>query len=467
MNLLGIDVGTTSVKAAVFNKDGEMLLHNTYDYTLLTSGDFVEFPPQEYVRILKQAIRDAKEKYDIYALAIDTQCETMILADDDGEPLCDAIVWLDNRASKEAEEIKAHFGNKRVYDVTGQPEIAATWPACKLLWFKKNKPDIFSKIKKVFLLEDYLLYALTGEFVTEKTLQSSSIYFDITKDVWWDEMLGFIGIGKEKLPRLLDSGVCVGEYEGIKVVTSAMDQSAASIGAGVMQEGAVSEMTGTTMVIFVPCNEMPPYNPDSVIPCHYNFNGKYAQILWTQTAGMVLKWFKNNFCEQFSFKQLDEIAKDIPAGANGLTMLPHLSGSTMPYYNPDAKGTFHGVTLEHTRAHFVRSILEAIAAQLRENLEYLPFDVNELITMGGGAQSRLWCQIKADMTDKTLKTLANPETAVLGSAILAGVGAGVYKTAEDAMSIVKTDKEYTPGGENYDEVYNRFIELDKMMNRRG
>ena len=311
-----------------------------------------------------------------------------------------------------------------------------------------------------------MIYALTGEFVTEKTLQSSSIYFDITKDIWWDEMLDFVGIDKAKLPKLLDSGVYVGEYDGIKVVTSAMDQAAASVGAGVTKEGKVSEMTGTTMVIFVPCDKMPPYNPESVIPCHYNFNGKYARILWTQTAGMVLKWFKNNFCEDFSFAKLDEIAKEVPAGSCGLTMLPHLSGSTMPYYNPDAKGTFHGVSLEHTRAHFVRSILEAIAAQLRENLEYLPFDVNELIVMGGGAQSRLWCQIKADMTGKTLKTLANPETAVLGSAILAGVGSGVYESADSAVSLIKTDKVYDPSGEDYEEVYKRFTELDSMINRR-
>lgn len=464
-NLLGIDVGTTSVKAAVFNENGEMLLHNTYDYTLLTSGDFVEFPPQEYVRIVKEAIKDAKEKYDIYALAIDTQCETMILTDEKGEPLCNAIVWLDNRAQKEAEIIREHFGNKRVYEVTGQPEIAATWPACKLLWLENNRYDIFSKIDKIFLLEDYLIYSLTGEFVTEKTLQSSSIYFDITKEVWWDEMLDFIGVDRAKLPKLLDSGVCVGEYDGIKVVTSAMDQSAASIGAGVMKEGSVSEMTGTTMVIFVPCDKMPKYDPASIVPCHYNFNGKYARILWTQTAGMVLKWFKNNFCENFSFKELDEIAKEVPAGACGLTMLPHLCGSTMPFYNFDAKGTFHGITLEHTRAHFVRAILEAIAAQLRENLEYLPFDIDELITMGGGAQSRLWCQIKADMTGKKIKTLANTETAVLGSAILAGVGTGVYKSAEDAVKLVKMDKEYLPRGENYDDIYKRFVELDKKLNR--
>ena len=177
--LLGADIGTTSLKCAVFDTDGNLIKSVTKDYTLLVSGERVEFPADDYVKLFKEAYEEVLEGIQISALSIDTQCETLIVTDENGSPLMNAIVWLDNRAAKQAEEIKARFGNKKVYEITGQPEITATWPAAKLLWIKENNPEIFRKIRKVFLLEDYLLYKLTENFVTEKTLQSSTIYFDI------------------------------------------------------------------------------------------------------------------------------------------------------------------------------------------------------------------------------------------------------------------------------------------------
>lgn len=461
--LLGADIGTTSLKAAVFDENGRLIKSATKDYTLLVSGDTVEFPAEDYFKLFKEAYDEVTKGYEVSALAIDTQCETIIFADENGKPLMNAIVWLDNRAAKQAEEIKEHFGNKKVYEVTGQPEITATWPAAKILWLKENKPEILSKTKKIFLLEDYLLFRLTGNFVTEKTLQSSTIYFDIKNDCYWDEMLDFIGINKEKLPKLCDSGVKVGEYNGVSVATSGMDQIAGAIGAGVVDGTAISEMTGTTMVVFAPTENMPEYNPQSIIPVHKNYDGKFCLLSWTPTAGIALKWFKNNFCENFDFKELDNIAKDIPAGSNGLTFLPYLCGSTMPKYNPDAKGTFMGITMEHTRAHFVRSILESVAAMLKENLDYLGLNCNEIRSMGGGASSPLWCQIKADMTNKNISILENNETACLGSAILAGVSVDIYKDVSVVKDIVKIKKTYKPSGEDYTNCYKNFLKAEERI----
>lgn len=460
--LLGADIGTTSLKASVFDTDGNMIKSVTKDYTLIVSNDEVEFPADDYVKLFEEAYREVSEGLEISAFAIDTQCETLIVTDENDKPLMNAIVWLDNRAAAEADKIKAHFGTEKVYNVTGQPEITATWPASKLLWIKENKPEIHKNIKKVFLLEDYLLYRLTGNFVTEKTLQSSTIYYDIKNDCWWDEMLEFIGVNPDWLPKLCDSAKKVGEYKGAAAVTSAIDQIAGAIGAGITDTSVVSEMTGTTMVIFAPCNEVPAFNPNSIVPCHKNYDGKYCLLSWTPTAGIALKWFKNNFCENFSFRELDEMAMQVPAGSAGLVFLPYLCGSTMPKYNPDAKGAFMGLTMEHTRAHAVRSILESVACMLKANLDYLGVSVSEIRSMGGGASSPLWCQIKADMTGKNIAILENNETACLGSAILAGVGVGIFDDVTSVCKkLVKTKKVYTPSNTDYSECYKKFCDMEE------
>lgn len=455
--VLGADIGTTSLKAAVFDEEGRLIRSAVRDYTLIVSGDTVEFPADDYYRLFEEAYREVSEGLDIAALAIDTQCETMIVADENGKPLQNAIVWLDNRAAEQADEIKARFGNRAVYDVTGQPEITATWPASKLLWIREKTPQIFQKIRKVFLLEDYLLFRLTGNFVTEKTLQSSSLYFDIVNGNWWGEMLDFIGITEDQLPRLCESGTPVGTFCGATVVTGAMDQIAGAIGAGVVGQGIVSEMTGTTMAVFAPTDRIPPYDPESIIPCHINYDGKYCLLTWTPTAGIALKWFKNQFCENYDFRQMDELAASVPAGSCGLTFLPYLCGSTMPKYDPAARGAFVGLTMEHTRAHAIRSILESVACMLKADLDYLGVPCDEVRSMGGGAASPLWCQIKADMIGRRIAILENNETACFGTAVLAGVGAGIFADVPSAcQKTVRVKKRYEPGGTDYSECYQNF-----------
>lgn len=467
---LGMDIGTTSLKAAVFDEEGNRLALVCEDYTLDTdpATGFIEFDAERYIALCKGAVEKlTKEVGAVDAISVDTQGETMILTDGEGHPLYPAVVWLDNRATAEADAIRGKFGNRRVYEVTGQAEITAGWPASKLLWFKNHRPEIFAKTEKIFLLEDWVLYRLTGAFVTEPTIQSSTIYYDIGNRVYWQPMLDYVGITEKQLPALRKSGEVVGTYQGVPVVAGALDQIAGTLGVGVTDDTRISEMTGTIMAICAMTDEIPPYEEGSIIPCHIHaVEGKYCRILWSGTAGMALKWFKNNLAEDFSFRDLDGLAEKIPAGSDGMTMLPYFTGSTMPKYNPDATAVFSGVTLSHGRGHFARAIMEAIGFVLREDLEYIGADrVSEIRITGGGASSPLWAQMKADITGKSLTTVTESETACLGTALLAAVGIGVFPSIEEAAKkFTKPKRVYTPSGADYEEAYQRFRTLDDTLN---
>lgn len=470
--LLGLDIGTTSLKAAVFSETGERLGLKCVDYTLDTDAatGFIELDAMEYVSMCRRVTDEFIEEFGtLDAISLDTQGETMVFADGEGKPLYPAVNWLDNRASAEAEEIKAHFGNKKVYEYTGQPEISAGWPACKVLWFKKNRPDIWEKTKKIFLLEDWIMFHLTGNAVTEPTIQSSTIWYDVVRRCWWQEMLDFIGMTKDVLPELKESAEQVGFYRGIPVIAGALDQIAGTLGCGVYDDSRISEMTGTIMAICALTDKLPPYRADSIIPCHMHaIKGKYCLILWSSTAGMALKWFKNNLAEQFTFRQLDELAEKIPAGCEGLTMLPYFCGSTMPKYNPDVRAVFAGLELGHTRAHMARAIMEAVAFTLKQDLDYIGAEnVKEIRITGGGASSPLWAGIKADVTGKVLNTVSESETACLGSALIAGVGIGLWKDiCQASAEVTSPKKEYRPSGTDYTEAFRRYEALDDLMNRR-
>ncbi|MBR7116084.1 MAG: hypothetical protein IKC87_00025 [Clostridia bacterium] len=469
---LGLDIGTTSLKAAVFDTEGNRLGLRRVDYTLDTDAEkgYIEFDPEKYIEMCETVIAElTAECGEITALSIDTQGETLILTDECGKPTYPAIVWLDNRATAEAAAITEKFGVKHVYDVTGQPEITAGWPASKLLWVKNNRPEAFANTKKIFMLEDWVLYRLTGNYVTEPTIQSSTIYYDIHNMCWWDEMLDFIGIEADTLPRVVKSAEVVGEYRGIKVVAGTLDQIAGTIGVGVTDESLVSEMTGTIMAICVMKSEAPEFDPGSIVPCHLHaIPGKFCMILWSATAGMALKWFREQFASDVSFRELDELAAKVPAGCDGMSMLPYFCGSTIPNYNPDATATFSGITLSHTKAHFARAIMEAVAFMLKSDLDYAGVGKDGSIRItGGGASSPLWAGIKADVTGMELNTVSEAETACLGTAILAMVGDGAYKSIEEAAAAtVKTKNSYLPSGADYTEAYERYCKLDDLLNKR-
>lgn len=437
-NLLGVDFGTTSLKACLFSETGERLATESVQYQLITEGDFIEFPAEEFFSAFKTVFDKIAEKYEITALAVDTQGETMIVLDKDGKPLMNAISWLDNRAEKQAKEMEKAFGIERIYDLTGQAEVPAGYPAPKIVWLKENRPEIFAKADKFLLLEDYILYRLTGKFAASRSLYSSSLLMNVKTGEYIPEMLKYVGITEKNLPALYESGTLVGEYNGVKVVTSALDQIAGITGAGVVKENVMSETTGTALAVCAVTKKFPPYKKGLKVSAYYYKKGLYCLLMWSPTAGATLEYFKRTFCAGEGFDEMNAAAAAVPAGAEGLICIPHLCGTVMPENNPKVKGVFFGIELKYGKGHYIRAIMESVAYVIKEYIDFMQINVNEIRSVGGGSKSKLWCEIKSAVTGKKIETLKETETACLGSAIFAGVGAKVFEGAEQAAeSIVK------------------------------
>ena len=484
--ILSLDLGTTAIKVAIVNLQGRLLSTATKEYQLLTPDTLsVELPVDTYWKAfregLKEAVADSGISSDqLECLGISAQGETLIIIDKNGTPLRNAIVWMDNRAQKEAEELNAVFDIRETYKITGQVSIVPTWPAAKLLWLKKHEPENFKKIYKALLIEDYFIYKLTGKFVCEGSLFCSTVYWDINTKKWWKPMLQYIGISSEQLPEIKESGEVVGTInpeiakelglsKSFIIATGALDQAAGAIGVGNIKSGMFSENTGAALAICATVNKSF-MDKDQLMPCHYHgIKDLYMAHTFT-TGGMVMKWFRDGFCSQEAavgdltgFDPYDLMSREamkVPPGSNGLIMLPHLSGAMAPEANPKAKGVFYGATLKHTKAHFIRAIMESIGFIVLRNIraiEKMGLPVEEIRILGGGSKSSAWNQIKADITGKKVCTTANSDAACLGAAIISGTATGLFKSLQEAVSEMVVIKEtFTPDMKNHELYIKQF-----------
>ena len=495
-SILAFDLGTTALKCALHDLDGNILAKASEENQLITpDADSVEMDVETYWQAFKSAVAKVLKESGVHpaeikALGVSAQGETLILVDRDGKPLRRAIVWLDNRAQNEADELGETFGHRNAYQITGQVKLVPTWPASKILWIRRNEPEIFEKTGKFLLIEDYFLYRLTGEYVCEGSLVTSTCYWNFQTRAWWKEMLQELGVSEQQLPQYRESGEPVGKLRPEIAVelglsrntiacTGALDQACGAIGVGNIKPGIFSENTGAALAICATVNR-PILDPGDQMPCHYHgLPGLYMLHTFT-SGGIVMRWFRDEFAimemqvgkasGMDSYDLMGLEASRVAPGCEGLVMLPHLQGAMAPEANPKASGVFYGFTLRHGRSHFTRAIMEAVGFIVRRNIkviEGLGVSVNEVRALGGGARSRIWKQMEADIIGRPVLTTTNEEAATLGAAILAGKAVGLYSSVEEASEkMIKIKERFEPASVNraiYDDTFDTYIKLYEAL----
>ncbi len=495
---ISLDLGTTSVKTALFDAEGNMTATFTEEYRLHTPAeDIVELDPEVYWRCSRNGIRAVLAQSGVPAervvsVGACSQGETLITLDRSGAPLRNAIVWIDNRSKAEAEEIARALGQE---NPTGQVEVAPTWPITKILWMKRHEPQVFARASCYLLVEDYVLFRLTGAYRGEYSLYSSSYMLDVHGKRWWEGILGYVGVNREQLVELCEPGTEIGTVSpevarelGLspetRVVTGAMDQTAAMVGAGNLRAGVVSETTGAALVVCETLDRLPDRNPTSMAVQYHALPDKYFLIGWCASGGMTFKWLRDTIFtaekEQAAregsdaYDKLTAMAAGVPAGSQGLFFFPFMSGpGTLPV-DPEVRGVAYGLELHHGREHLARAVMESLAFVVRQNveeMERLGAGCTEVRSLGGGARSHLWNQIKADVMGRRVLTMRCPEAASLGTAVLQAAATGVYPDVETAAGrMVQQAAALDPIEKNrksYERIYRRFIELERRHFGRG
>lgn len=443
---MGIDVGTTAVKTMLIDNDGKNMVKSNVEYPLFfPHAGWAEQSPEELWQAVVTAVDRVLERFsgnrrEIRALSLSTQRDTLICTDKAGTPLRNAITWMDSRSTDQCARLEREVGAARVYEITGVP-VSTIWTLAFILWLREKEPDIFSKTACFGLVHDFVLRRLgAGRHFLDVSNACQTMLFDLSGGVWSDELMRCGGLTEERLPELVEPGTVVGTLdealcrrwgmEKAALVSGGGDQQCAALGAGAISAGDVEIGIGTAANLLAVCDH-PVLDPLRRMICHRAaIPGQWVLEGAMLATGKLMEWVRT---ELYGGAPLAEIDIDIEAhstpGAGGLTLLPYFEGAACPHWNPRARGTLAGLTLSTGRADIARAVLEGISADIARNIDLLhqwELAPEKLLVSGGGARSRLWMQILADVSGRTVAVPKQTDSAVLGAAMLAGVGCGMF-----------------------------------------
>ncbi|MFZ3151904.1 MAG: xylulokinase [Anaerolineaceae bacterium] len=477
MYYLGIDLGTSSVKVLAINSDHEIVGDTSREYPVYYPQEkWAEQDPNDWWEQTATAIRNLIEKYQIpsgsvAAIGFSGQMHGLVALDEHNEVLFPAILWCDQRTEEECGDITRAFGSDLLREYTGNKALTG-FTAPKVLWIKKNQPELFAKIKHILLPKDYLRYKLTGDYATDVSDASGTLMFDVRNRQWSKPVCDYLGVDESQLPIVYESYEVTGKVsEEVKallgltgevlVVGGAGDQAAGAVGTGTVEEGIVSVTLGTSGVVFV-AHENFVVDPECRLHAFCHANGKYHTMGVMLSAASCLKWWVDEAQAGADFDTLLEEA-DAAETSGGVIFLPYLLGERTPYPDPDAKGCFLGMDMNTRRGNLTRAVLEGVAFGLRDSLEILKdlnIPIQHVRVIGGGARSDLWKQILADTFKTEIEEINTNQGGGLGAAILAAVGAGLYLSVDAGcqkmITVVKTIKPIEANVKFYDQLYPKY-----------
>lgn len=488
---LGLDIGTSAVKALLMDQNGEIAAENSESYPLSTPNPgWAEQNPADWWQASQKVIKDLIaeneiEAEKIKAISFSGQMHSSVFLDQKMEVIRPAILWSDTRTSKECREIEKRVGGiEELTKLVSNPALEG-FTAAKILWLRNNESANYKKVKKVLLPKDYIRYKLTGELGMDLSDAAGTLLCDVKAEDWSEEIMELLEIEPEIMPPVLRSVDVVGPVTAeaaaktglsttTKVVAGGADNACGAVGSGIIKAGRVMASLGSSGVV-VAQTDQPEADPEGRVHLfNHAVPGSHYIMGVMLSAGMSFKWMKEEmFNDEVGFEQLNQEAAAVEAGSEDLIFLPYLYGERTPHADADARGVFFGISGKHKRGHFIRSVMEGVSFGLRDSLELIKargVEVEEVRLIGGGAKSELWQQITADIFGETIGILNVEQGPAFGAAIIAGVGAGVFSDfesiVEELVDVVKKVEPIAENVERYEKNYEIYQGLYSDLKAR-
>ena len=473
---IGVDLGSTNIKVALYDEKFQLLDCKSEPVEYQRAGGVVEFDAWDYcedlARLLAQLMHGRSADH-LCSISFTGQAESLVCVGSDGKPLMNAISWMDERSTEECAVLSKQFTLDKVRETTGQMEICPTWPATKILWLKKHRPDVDEDTQTYMLLKDYVVFYLTGKKIADMSIATFSLYFDIYNKCYWQEMLDAIGVQLDQLPVLAepctiagslrdDIAAKIGADEETVVNIGTLDHFAAMVGTGNIAPGGINLSMGTVMALATMAPDRSQLGENVAV--HYGFlPDTYVLLPVAASGGVSLEWFRRSCMPQVDYAELNRVLAQRENNGQVL-FLPYLVGTNAPEFDANATGVFWGLRQNHDCFDMARAVMEGVAFLLRKNCQSLK-DANlpceSILAVGGGTKSAIWCQMWADVSGIPVKIPQEQEAACLGAAMIGAVADGCfadYAAAVAACVDIKACYEPNPKP-YYEEKYRKFCNL--------
>lgn len=489
---LGIDIGTSSVRAVMFDHEGVQKAIESSDCSIISCFDgFAELEPDSIfnstISVISRCIaKSGVDKKDISAMGISCHMHSLMAVDRNGNPLSRLIIWADTRAGKEASFIATNYNVDELYQRTGCRVQHPMYPLSKILWLKNNNADTFRRAEKFVTIKEYIIFKLYGEYIVDYTLAASQGYFNIHKQDWDDFILSdILGISRNRLSTVVECthilkdmdqkyADILGVYKDIPMIMGSGDGIMANLGCGVFDDTALSSTIGTSGAIRTSVSS-PLLDPEQRTWCY-----SFTKDIWVaggaiNNGGIVLKWLRETFRKQFEYdasfyngsiyELFDRFASETPAASEGLIFLPYLTGERSPDWNASVRGLMYGLDYSHGKNHIIRAAMEGVMYRMYsvyEVMSRLRDSSKQIRANGGYVKSDIWLQIQADIFNKEILVSDVSEASALGAAYLSMVSVGTVKDIRQLLPAMESKKVIMPIEENH-EVYNRAYKLAKQV----